>query len=257
MYCARVSRSVVDAQPITQLLELLEVLFARRMDVFGLRDELDLFVAVDRKAFEDRLEFRQVLAVDDQQLVLVELHLERNAGIEHGNAQAAVVEQQILVIVENALQHRQVDVLAVQVEMAAVALVAGFQHQVHFVPQWVQELEEQIQHRFSAGGTHQNGNLDPRVRVLVNVVPVTGAGNHLQIVRGPDGVRQQEASVTRDVQMRFELVFRNVQEAAPRRGRNLFAAGIGQEPLQKTHRLGSRNCGTTPSQTAPGPSGET
>ena len=40
--------------------------------------------------------------------------------------------------------------------------------------------------------------------------------------------------------MRFELLFRDVLEAAPRRGRNFLAAGVRQEPLQKTHRLGSQ-----------------
>jgi hypothetical protein len=92
---------------------LLEILFARRVDVFGFRDELDLFVAADRVALEDLLEFREVLPLHDQQFVLVELHFKGNPRIEDGNSQAAVVEQQILEVVEDALQNRQVDVLAI------------------------------------------------------------------------------------------------------------------------------------------------
>ena len=65
------------------------------------------------------LELGQLVAVDDQQLVLVELHFLRDVRIEHGQAGAAVVDQQVLVLPEDALQHRHVDVLAVEVGVAA------------------------------------------------------------------------------------------------------------------------------------------
>ena len=57
-------------------------------------------------------------AVDDQQLVLVELHFLRDVRVEDRDAGAAVVDQQVLEVPEDALQDRHVDVFAVQVGVA-------------------------------------------------------------------------------------------------------------------------------------------
>ena len=63
------------------------------MNVFGFGDELHGVVAHHFSARQDLFEHREIVAVDDEQLVLVELHLDRNCWVEHGNARAAIVEQ--------------------------------------------------------------------------------------------------------------------------------------------------------------------
>ena len=86
--------------------------------------------------FQNRGELVEVLAVDDQQLVLVELHFQGNARVQHGDARAAVIQQQVFEVAQRAFQHGQVDVFAIQVVVAALlAVVAGFEHHVDFVSQ--------------------------------------------------------------------------------------------------------------------------
>ena len=75
---------------------------------------------------QDALVGREIVAVDDQQLVLVELHFLRHVRVEHGDAGAAVVDQQVLEVPEDALQDRQVDVFAVEVGVAAGLLRRGW-----------------------------------------------------------------------------------------------------------------------------------
>ena len=107
------------------------------------------------------LEVAQVLAVDDQQLVLVELHFLRHVRVQHGDARAAVVEQQVLVVAEHALEHRQVDVLAVQVDVAAVLRGCGwFPAPRRPRAQRVEQLQEHVEQLLVRGGGHQHRHRD-------------------------------------------------------------------------------------------------
>ena len=78
--------------------------------------------------------------------------------------------------------------------------------------------------------------------VAVVIVPIALAGNHLQIVGGADGLGEGEIAVPRHAQMRFQLLFAEVLEAAGA-GRHLaFTEHVAEESFQKTHRC-SRSSG--------------
>ena len=140
--------------------------------------------------------------------------------------------------------------------VAVLSLVARLEHQVDLVAERIQQVEEQVEHRFLGGGPHQHGNFDARVGVLVNVVPVARLRNDLQVVRGTHGVGQHEVAVPRDIQMRLELVLRDVLKTAPLRRGSPFPIGVGQKPLQETHQSlpqkGERVCSVS---TEPGGGG--
>ena len=130
------------------------------------------------------------------------------------------------------MKHRQVDVFAIQIDVAVVPLVARLEHHVDLVAQRIEQVQEQVEHRFARGGPHQHGDFDPRVGVLVDVVPVARARNDLQVVRGPHRVGQHEVAVAGDIQMRFELLFRDVLEAAP----------LAAEPILRGSVFGKNRC---------------
>src|ERR1700686_667915 len=101
------------------------------MNVLGLGDKFHLIVAGQTPGGQHLFVFAQVVPVNNQQLVLVELNFLGGVRVENGNACATVIDQQVLVVPEDAFQHRHVDVLAVQVEVAApMPIVARFQNHV-------------------------------------------------------------------------------------------------------------------------------
>src|SRR5437588_10908443 len=98
----------------------------RAVQMLPLGDKLDLIVVRDACLQEHMNERIQVLGVNDQKLVLVKLYFHGPAGADHGNAGAAIVEQQVLKITAIALEDRQIDLLANEILVsAALALVAG------------------------------------------------------------------------------------------------------------------------------------
>ena len=124
----------VHAEPHFQFFELFDVPLGCGVDVLGFGDEPHVVAARDAAIVEDLFVRPQVLAVDDEQLVLIELDLLRKAGIEHRDAGAAVVHEQIFEIPQRALQDRHVDVFAVEIGVALGFLaVTGFKDDVdHF-----------------------------------------------------------------------------------------------------------------------------
>ena len=141
----------------------------------------------------------QVVAVDDQQLVLVELHFLRDAGVEHGDAGAAVVHQQVFVVVQDALEHRQVDVLAVQVDVAAVLRGCGwFRAPRRPRSPADRAMSMNVSNSCSLeAAAISTGTFDFDLLVAVDVVAVALAGHDLQVVRRADGVGQHEVAVAR------------------------------------------------------------
>src|SRR3990172_3189758 len=138
--------TTVHAEAGFQLLELSGEAIAGGMDVLGLGDELHFIVAADTPLGKGLLELIQPGAVDDQQLVLVELNFLRDARVEHGHAGAAVVQQQVLVFPEDALEDRQVDVFSVKVLVSlAGAVMAGVEPHVDDVSQRVQQVEKDVE----------------------------------------------------------------------------------------------------------------
>ena len=84
-----------------------------------------------RRSRQDLLVIGQLVPVDDQELVLVELDLLGDVGVEHGQAGTPVVEEQFLIFPQDALEHGRVDVLPVQVGVSSpVAAVAGLEDHV-------------------------------------------------------------------------------------------------------------------------------
>ena len=108
--------------------------------------------------------------------MFVELHFQRNPRVEDRDAGAAVVEQQVFEVVQDAFQDRQVDVFAIQVFVAAVAFVAGFEDHVDHRPERIQQIEEDVEHLLPADGGHQHRNLDAGVPVMIGVVAIAGPG---------------------------------------------------------------------------------
>ena len=117
------------------------------MNVFRLGDEADFIVAFHFVIAQYIFERPQLLAVNDQQFVFVELYFLRHVGIQHGNSRAAVVHQQVLVIPEDAFQNGHVDMLAVEVGMALVAmLVARFEDDVDGETERIEQIHESLKH---------------------------------------------------------------------------------------------------------------
>ena len=114
--------------------------------MLGFGDEFHVFHAFQLVIVQSVLKIGEFLTVHHEQLVFVELHFQRNPRVEDRDAGAAVVEQQIFEVVQDALQDRQVDVLAIEVLVPAVAFVAGFQDHVDHRPQRVQQIEEDVEH---------------------------------------------------------------------------------------------------------------
>ena len=71
------------------------VLLAGRMNVFRFGDELDPIVRWDSKRSQDTLVIAQSFAIHNQQLMLIKLNFLWNRRIEHGDASASIICEQI------------------------------------------------------------------------------------------------------------------------------------------------------------------
>ena len=117
--------------------------------------------------------------------------------------------QQVFVVPEDALEHRHVDVLAVEVLVpVAVVAVAGLHHHVGHRAERVQQVEEDLEEAAAGDGRHQHGDRGAVLLVAVAVVPVALGGHDVQAVGGPDGVGEHEVAVACYAQVRFQLLFR-------------------------------------------------
>ena len=125
------AESVVDAESISKLLELVDIFFAGRMHVLSFRDESHVLDTLNTVASKHFFELSVVLTVDDDQFVFVQLNFHRTLWIKNRDAAAAVVQQQIFEVVQHALQHRHVDGFAIQVFVRhRTTVVACFQNNV-------------------------------------------------------------------------------------------------------------------------------
>jgi hypothetical protein len=184
------------------------------------------------------------LPVDDEHLVLVELHFLRQGRVEHGDAGTAVVGQQVFVLVQNAFEHRQVDLLAVQVRVPAGVLpVARLQHDIHRVAERVEQVDKQVEQNLAVGGGHQHGYPRPGLFVGVKVVTITLLRRDLQVVGGPHGVGQGEPVVRGDAEMRFELFFGKMLEAPDGAADGRFVGSVSENFLRKPIKCLRRICG--------------
>src|SRR5262245_9640450 len=94
---------LVHAEAELEFFELLGIALGGRVDVLGLGDELHVLATVEMAVDEDAFVRRELRAVDDQELVLVELHFLWDPRVEDRDAGAAVVDEQVFEIPEDAL----------------------------------------------------------------------------------------------------------------------------------------------------------
>ena len=77
--------------------------------------------------------------------MLIELDLLRCIGIQHGDAGATVIEEQIFILVKNTSQNGHVDVLTVEVRVALLTgIVTGLQNNIYGLTQWLDHIHEQL-----------------------------------------------------------------------------------------------------------------
>jgi hypothetical protein len=107
--------SDVDAEAVAEFLELFAVDVVGRVEVFGFGDELEGVVSLEAEVFEDLFEGFEILGVDEEELVLVELHFHRAVRIKGGEAGTAVVKEERFVIVEGTFEDDGVHMLAIKV----------------------------------------------------------------------------------------------------------------------------------------------
>ena len=200
-----------------------------------------------RATLEDVFERRQVFAVDDQQLVLVELHFQRNARIEHRDARAAVVEHQVLVIVE-------------------VLLRTGISICSRYRSTWprcgdcdsspgprrprgqrLEQIHEHLEQRLVRGGAHQHRHAGPVLFVAIHVVPIALRWERPAVVARANGIGQDEVAVADDAQVGFELFFGEALETAGAgRGlpsRNTLRKKRFKKPMDSAILMADSGCG--------------
>ena len=146
-------RCLPDSQSAAHLAEGLDVAGRGRVQVFALRDQLEFVVAFDARIQQDARERRQVAGIDDEQLVLIKLHFHGPGLRHHGDAGAAIVEEQVFVLAEIAGQDGHINVMAIKVPMpGAGAFVARLQDDIDDRPERFEQIEEGIEEAFARDG---------------------------------------------------------------------------------------------------------
>jgi len=100
------------AQPVHELLELAGVASVGGVHVLPLGHQPQPVVSVEAAGPQDPFERLAGRRVDDQELVFVELHLERLLRMHHGDSGTAIVEKEIVEFPQQALEHQPLDALA-------------------------------------------------------------------------------------------------------------------------------------------------
>src|SRR5262249_58156856 len=104
-------------------------------------------------------ERRQVLGIDNEQLVLVKLHFDGFGGGDYGHAGAAVVQEQVFEIAEVALEHQQLNILALQIAVLfPVAVMARLHDHVDRIAERVEPLQKNIEEFFARQGSNQHSH---------------------------------------------------------------------------------------------------
>ena len=165
------------------------------VQVFAFGDQFQAFDVPDTFLPQDCLERLEILSVDDQQFMLVELDLHRLRGRNDGDARAAVVEEQLLEIVQVAQKNRQVDLLADEIIVATRATgMTRFENDIYDrCPSGSSKLDEEIEEIFPRHRGGENGNL--KIAFAIHVESITFPWNNRHARTGPDRVGQEEIAV--------------------------------------------------------------
>src|SRR5262249_14261728 len=143
----------------TQLLELIGEAVVGTVKVLALGDELHGVVALNASPAKDCFEQREIARVDHEQFVLVKLHFHRPIRCDDRKTGAAVVEQQILKVIQVAYKYGALDLLAHQVVMLAInGLVAGLEHEIIHLAKRFEQFEEDVKQilRRNRGGQERH-----------------------------------------------------------------------------------------------------
>ena len=183
------------------------------------------------------------MGVNDQQLVLVELDLDRPLRMEDRDPGAAVVEEEILEVPQDALEHRPLDPIAGDLDGGAAVAVARFEDDVDRVAERFEEAEEGLEEILARDGTDQRRQLGPGGGIDVGVEAISGLRHDVELPAGPDGVGEGEAAVTTAGEMGLERRAVGGRHIGDGRG---TAAGLGggEVVVEKAHDGGAEEkCG--------------
>lgn len=135
-----------DSQAAYQFVKQIHIPITRRVDVFGVGNEPQSFVTVHEMADQRALDARQITADHSYQLVVVKLYFQRHSGVQDRDTAATVIEQQVFKLVQNALEYREVDMFAKQINVTAVvSMVTGFENDIDHLPERIEQIDKQIE----------------------------------------------------------------------------------------------------------------
>jgi len=143
--------------------------------------------------------------VDDQELVLVKLHLEGPLGVHHGDSRTAVVGQQVLEVPEHALEDRPLDPLPdVLAPMVAAVLVTRLEDHVAGLTERLEQGHEGLKEPFARNRGDDRRQPRRRAGVGIDVEPVALLGHDVEPPAGANCLGEREASVAATGEVGFE-----------------------------------------------------
>lgn len=202
-----VMKGLVDPESILQRIEDIDVAIGTAVYVLGFRDESNVLVGIDIMLDEDPLVDFLRRSIADQELVLIELDLLFACGIHDRDTCTTVVHQDVFELVEQASEHRHIDVFTNAVLVfTGIAMMAGFQNDVDGIAQARRQIDEQVKQSLSRCRCEDYRNAARGIGVGVFVVFKTLARNDLHVISGANSVGQFKRSIACSLHVAFELV---------------------------------------------------
>ena len=160
-----------------------------------LGNEPQAVVSLEPAFTQHALEGHAGRGVGHDELVLVELHLHREFGMHHRDAGAAVVQQEILVLPEDTLQHEPLDTVADVLDAVDALGVGGLEHHVHRVAEGCEEVEERLEEILARCGGDEGGKPAPALRIDPGVVSVARPRDDVELPARANRVGERELAV--------------------------------------------------------------
>jgi len=115
---------------------------------------------------------------------------------------------------QNASQHREVDLAAMQVGTKSSAAVTRFQHDVDNRTQRFEQIEKQIQEYRFGRGSHQHGNIHTARFFAIAIVPKALARHDFESIGGANRVSQFKPPVSSDGHVSPKFLLRERLESS-------------------------------------------
>lgn len=228
--------SAIHTESAAELMELALKFLAGAVDVFRFGEEFHVFDERDICRLQYQFAGGVLFSVCEQQFVFIHLNFHGFSRVQDGNSAAAIIQQKLFEVIENALQHGHIDLFTVEICMLTVIfVVTGFQNDVHSVSERFQERQESIEQLFARNGGHQHGNACAGILVHIPFMAITPAWSHLKAVRRANCFCQQEISVAGNPHVIFQLFFSQVSEAAGAAGSSPITITGFEEIFEETH----------------------